>query len=52
MVHRLREQVPGMGQGVLDHQYTSYVDARVAERYRPRPYDGGWCCSAPRNRTR
>jgi phthiocerol/phenolphthiocerol synthesis type-I polyketide synthase D len=30
----------GIGAGVLRHQYTSYVDARVGERYRPRPYDG------------
>lgn len=26
--------------GVLRHQYTSYVDARIAERYTPRPWDG------------
>ncbi|WP_410611760.1 SDR family NAD(P)-dependent oxidoreductase [Amycolatopsis sp. lyj-109] len=37
---KLAEQVPGMGDGVLKHQYESYVDARVAERYRPEPYDG------------
>jgi phthiocerol/phenolphthiocerol synthesis type-I polyketide synthase D len=37
---RLRERVPGMGAAVLEHQYTSYVDARVAERYRPAPYSG------------
>ncbi|MFC7614735.1 thioesterase domain-containing protein [Actinokineospora soli] len=32
--------IPGIGEAVLRHQYTSYVDARVAERYRPRPYAG------------
>ncbi|HVK23453.1 MAG TPA: thioesterase domain-containing protein, partial [Actinokineospora sp.] len=32
--------VPGIGEAVLKHQYASYVDARVAERYRPRPYPG------------
>ncbi|KDN18053.1 type I polyketide synthase [Amycolatopsis rifamycinica] len=37
---RLAEQVPDMGDGVLKHQYESYVDARVAERYRPGRYDG------------
>ena len=40
VVQRLRERVPGMGEAVLEHQYTSYVDARVAEQYRPEPYDG------------
>ena len=29
-----------MGAGVLHHQYTSYVDARIAERYQPGPFDG------------
>jgi phthiocerol/phenolphthiocerol synthesis type-I polyketide synthase D len=29
-----------MGAGVLKHQYESYVDARVAERYTPARYDG------------
>ncbi|MEC3974370.1 SDR family NAD(P)-dependent oxidoreductase [Amycolatopsis sp. H20-H5] len=37
---RLAEQVPEMGQGVLHHQYTSYLDARVAERYAPETYTG------------
>ncbi len=37
---KLAEQVPDMGAGVLKHQYESYVDARVAERYRPEPYGG------------
>ncbi|WP_410671751.1 beta-ketoacyl synthase N-terminal-like domain-containing protein [Amycolatopsis sp. cmx-4-68] len=40
VLDRLAEQVPEMGQGVLKHQYESYVDARVAERYTPRHYDG------------
>ena len=39
-VTRLKERVRGMGEAVLEHQYTSYVDARVAERYRPEPYGG------------
>ncbi|MEV5714916.1 SDR family NAD(P)-dependent oxidoreductase [Amycolatopsis mediterranei] len=37
---QLAEQVPDMGAGVLNHQYESYVDARVAERYTPESYDG------------
>ncbi|WP_265049876.1 SDR family NAD(P)-dependent oxidoreductase, partial [Amycolatopsis mediterranei] len=37
---KLAEQVPDMGAGVLKHQYESYVDARVAERYTPGSYDG------------
>ncbi|MGW0536531.1 SDR family NAD(P)-dependent oxidoreductase [Streptomyces sp. NPDC003032] len=37
---RIRERVPEMGQAVLRHQYTSYVDARIAEGYRPEPYTG------------
>jgi phthiocerol/phenolphthiocerol synthesis type-I polyketide synthase D len=40
VMSRLAAQVPGMGQGVLHHQYTSYVDARVAERYDPGSYAG------------
>ncbi|PWW54942.1 type I polyketide synthase [Actinokineospora spheciospongiae] len=32
--------VPDLGRGALRHQYTSYVDARVGERWRPRPYAG------------
>ncbi|MFI6446256.1 SDR family NAD(P)-dependent oxidoreductase [Kitasatospora sp. NPDC050543] len=27
-----------MSPGILEHQRTSYVDARIGERYRPRPY--------------
>lgn len=30
----------GIGPAILRHQYTSYVDARVAERYEPPPYAG------------
>ncbi|MBB5850246.1 SDR family NAD(P)-dependent oxidoreductase [Amycolatopsis umgeniensis] len=40
VIDRLAARVPGMGQGVLRHQYESYVDARVAERYEPEPYAG------------
>ncbi|MGW4525532.1 beta-ketoacyl synthase N-terminal-like domain-containing protein [Amycolatopsis sp. NPDC004378] len=40
VMDRLAEQVPDLGAGVLRHQYESYVDARVAERYQPQPYDG------------
>ncbi|MEV6905794.1 SDR family NAD(P)-dependent oxidoreductase [Amycolatopsis sp. NPDC051071] len=40
VIGKLAAQVPGMGQGVLRHQYESYVDARVAERYTPEPYAG------------
>ncbi|SDJ50625.1 phthiocerol/phenolphthiocerol synthesis type-I polyketide synthase D [Actinokineospora alba] len=40
VVMRRLAAVPGIGEAVLHHQYTSYVDARVAERYRPRPYAG------------
>ncbi|WP_329050612.1 type I polyketide synthase [Streptomyces violaceus] len=29
-----------MSPGVMEHQRTSYVDARVGERYVPRPHDG------------
>lgn len=29
-----------MTPGVLEHQRTSYADARIAERYQPRPYAG------------
>ncbi|QXV57741.1 type I polyketide synthase [Amycolatopsis sp. TNS106] len=40
VIGRLAAQVPELGHGVLRHQYESYVDARVAERYEPRPYAG------------
>lgn len=40
VVRRLRERVPDMGDAILEHQYNSYVDARVAEQYQPQPYDG------------
>ncbi|MFF3820964.1 SDR family NAD(P)-dependent oxidoreductase [Streptomyces bluensis] len=29
-----------MSPGIMEHQRTSYVDARVGERYRPQPYPG------------
>ncbi|MFE7754023.1 SDR family NAD(P)-dependent oxidoreductase [Streptomyces sp. NPDC057429] len=29
-----------MSPGILEHQRTSYIDARIGERYVPRPYDG------------
>ncbi|MEU6083853.1 SDR family NAD(P)-dependent oxidoreductase [Streptomyces sp. NPDC047108] len=29
-----------MSPGVMEHQRTSYVDARIGERYQPRPYPG------------
>jgi phthiocerol/phenolphthiocerol synthesis type-I polyketide synthase D len=37
---RLADRVPDMGDAVVQHQYTSYVDARVAERYQPGRYSG------------
>jgi phthiocerol/phenolphthiocerol synthesis type-I polyketide synthase D len=40
VVRRLRDRVPGMGEAVLEHQHTSYVDATVAEQYRPGDYAG------------
>ncbi|MEU0075822.1 SDR family NAD(P)-dependent oxidoreductase [Streptomyces sp. NPDC006332] len=29
-----------MSPGIMEHQRTSYIDARVGERYRPHPYPG------------
>ncbi|MDQ0956315.1 phthiocerol/phenolphthiocerol synthesis type-I polyketide synthase D [Streptomyces sp. B4I13] len=29
-----------MSHGILEHQRTSYIDARVGERYQPKPYEG------------
>ncbi|MER5385555.1 SDR family NAD(P)-dependent oxidoreductase [Streptomyces sp. NPDC002688] len=29
-----------MSPGILEHQRTSYIDARIGERYQPLPYDG------------
>lgn len=29
-----------MSPGILEHQRTSYIDARIGERYVPHPYDG------------
>ncbi|WP_156753676.1 type I polyketide synthase [Actinokineospora pegani] len=40
VMQRLRERVSGMGEAVLEHQQTSYLDARIAERYTPTPYAG------------
>ncbi|SFB44201.1 phthiocerol/phenolphthiocerol synthesis type-I polyketide synthase D [Amycolatopsis marina] len=40
VMRRMREAVPGIGDAVAEHQYTSYVDARIAERYRPGGYLG------------
>ncbi|MCR6485182.1 acyltransferase domain-containing protein [Amycolatopsis sp. OK19-0408] len=40
VMDRLTERVPDLGAGVLKHQYESYVDARVAERYTPADYAG------------
>ncbi|MEU3625408.1 polyketide synthase [Amycolatopsis coloradensis] len=40
VIGELAARVPGMGPGVLRHQYESYVDARMAERYDPEPYAG------------
>ncbi|MFJ9779746.1 beta-ketoacyl synthase N-terminal-like domain-containing protein [Amycolatopsis sp. NPDC101161] len=40
VMQSLAERVPDLGAGVLRHQYESYVDARVAERYTPKRYDG------------
>ncbi|GGS49280.1 type I polyketide synthase [Actinokineospora fastidiosa] len=37
---RLRERVSRMGDAVLEHQQTSFADARIAERYTPSPYAG------------
>ncbi|SDP94601.1 phthiocerol/phenolphthiocerol synthesis type-I polyketide synthase D [Actinopolyspora xinjiangensis] len=36
----LADEELGIGEGVLRHQYTSYVDARIAERYEPGRYEG------------
>jgi phthiocerol/phenolphthiocerol synthesis type-I polyketide synthase D len=40
MIRQLTAAVPDLRAATLRHQYTSYVDARVAERYFPAPYDG------------
>ncbi|WP_156754939.1 type I polyketide synthase [Actinokineospora pegani] len=40
VVESLAANVEGMGAAALHHQYTSYVDARVAENYHPKPYSG------------
>jgi phthiocerol/phenolphthiocerol synthesis type-I polyketide synthase D len=40
VMERLWTRLPVLGEAALVHQYTSYVDARVGERYRPGPYHG------------
>ncbi|MGY6653504.1 SDR family NAD(P)-dependent oxidoreductase [Amycolatopsis sp. TRM77291] len=40
VIAHLAARVPELGHGVLRHQYESYVDARVAERYEPESYAG------------
>ncbi|MFD9894683.1 SDR family NAD(P)-dependent oxidoreductase [Amycolatopsis sp. NPDC059027] len=40
VLRRLRERVAAMGAAVLEHQQTSYVDARIAESYTPAEYRG------------
>ncbi|MFJ4620910.1 SDR family NAD(P)-dependent oxidoreductase [Streptomyces sp. NPDC088812] len=40
VIARIRERVPQLGRAALHHQYTSYLDARIAEAYRPQPYGG------------
>ncbi|TDV41323.1 type I polyketide synthase [Actinophytocola oryzae] len=40
VLRRLRERVATMGDAVLEHQRTSYVDARIAESHTPTTYPG------------
>jgi phthiocerol/phenolphthiocerol synthesis type-I polyketide synthase D len=40
MLDLLKDSGIQMGAGVIEHQRTSYIDARIAERYVPEPYDG------------
>jgi phthiocerol/phenolphthiocerol synthesis type-I polyketide synthase D len=40
VLRRLSERVAGMGAAVLNHQQTSYVDARISEQYTPAEYPG------------
>lgn len=40
VMRRLSERVAGMGAAVLEHQQTSYVDARISEAYTPGDYTG------------
>ncbi|NYH78255.1 phthiocerol/phenolphthiocerol synthesis type-I polyketide synthase D [Actinopolyspora biskrensis] len=40
VMNALAESEANIGHGVLRHQYTSYVDARIAERYRPANHEG------------
>jgi phthiocerol/phenolphthiocerol synthesis type-I polyketide synthase D len=38
LMRHLADAGLGMSPGVLEHQRTSYIDARAGERYDPRPY--------------
>lgn len=40
MLNLLKDSGIQMGAGVIEHQRTSYIDSRIAERYVPEPYDG------------
>ena len=40
MMNIVKDAGLGMSPGVLEHQRTSYIDARIAERYVPEPYEG------------
>ncbi|WP_189943111.1 type I polyketide synthase [Streptomyces aurantiogriseus] len=40
VMRRVAEAGLDMSPGIMEHQRTSYVDARVGERYRPQPYPG------------
>nr|WP_063779214.1 type I polyketide synthase [Kibdelosporangium sp. MJ126-NF4]CTQ96553.1 Malonyl CoA-acyl carrier protein transacylase (EC 2.3.1.39) [Kibdelosporangium sp. MJ126-NF4] len=40
VMRMLSERVAGMGAAVLEHQQTSYVDARISEQYTPSHYPG------------
>ncbi|MBO9533988.1 MAG: acyltransferase domain-containing protein [Solirubrobacteraceae bacterium] len=40
MLGLLKDSGIQMGAGVIEHQRTSYIDSRIAERYVPEPYDG------------
>lgn len=40
MLNLLKDSGIRMGAGVIEHQRTSYIDSRIAERYVPEPYEG------------
>ncbi|MEH3052479.1 MAG: beta-ketoacyl synthase N-terminal-like domain-containing protein [Patulibacter minatonensis] len=40
MLGLLKDSGIQMGAGVIEHQRTSYIDSRIAERYVPEPYEG------------